>query len=169
MSDVRQVCFQAAESSGLRIAGEPNTIADRPSSERAPRILSMFHTLMGRVLAADITSGGKPISPTAFMRKLRPERYSDTRVRSAYQLEQDVFEYRLDTITSRNQTHDFELFCRKLCERTICPNFRPQTGPEGGGDSKVDSETLPVADEIKTLTYIGEANAEPSQAVRVSP
>jgi len=43
----------------------------------------MFHTLMGRVLAADITSGGKPISPTAFMRKLRPERYSDTRVRSA--------------------------------------------------------------------------------------
>jgi hypothetical protein len=93
------------------------------------------------------------------MRELRPEKYSDTRVRSAYQLEPDVFEYRLDTITSRNETHDFELFCRKLCERTICPNLRPQTGPEGGGDSKVDSETLPVADEIATLTYVGEANA----------
>jgi hypothetical protein len=93
------------------------------------------------------------------MRKLRPERYSDTRVRSAYQLERDVFEYRLETITSRNETSEFELFCRKLCERTICPNLRPQTGPEGGGDSKVDSETLPLADEIATLTYIGETNA----------
>ena len=84
------------------------------------------------------------------MRELRSEKYSDTRVRSAYQLEPDIFEYRLDTITSRNETHDFELFCRKLCERTICPNLRPQTGPEGGGDSKFDSETLPVADEIAT-------------------
>ncbi len=65
------------------------------------------------------------------MRELRSEKYSDTRVRSAYQLEPDIFEYRLDTITSRNETHDFELFCRKLCERTICPNLRPQTGPEG--------------------------------------
>jgi hypothetical protein len=110
-------------------------------------------------LETEIKSGGKRISPTAFMRELRPENYSDTRVRSAYQLEPDVFEYRLDTITSRNETHDFELFCRKLCERTICPNLRPQTGPEGGGDSKVDSETLPVADEIATLTYVGEANA----------
>jgi hypothetical protein len=107
-------------------------------------------TLLGRVLAAEIKLGGKRISPTAFMRELRSEKYSDTRVRSAYQLEPDIFEYRLDTITSRNETHDFELFCRKICERTICPNLRPQTGPEGGGDSKVDSETLPVADEIAT-------------------
>ena len=42
--------------------------------------------------------------------------------------------YHLETITARNQTRDFEIFCRKLCERIICPNLKPATGPEGGGD-----------------------------------
>jgi len=50
------------------------------------------------------------------------------------------------------------LFCRRLCERVICPNLRPQTGPEGGGDSKADSETYPVAEEI-AATFIGEPNS----------
>ena len=98
------------------------------------------------------------IAPSAFMRKLRPEYYSDTEEHASYVLDEATLSYHLDTITSRNQTHDFELFARKLCERTICPNLRPQTGPEGGGDSKADSETYPAADEI-TRTYIGEANS----------
>ena len=43
-----------------------------------------------------------------------------------------------DSITSRNQTHDFEIFCRKLCERTICPNLKPATtGPEEEGTAKL--------------------------------
>src|SRR5579872_1301249 len=100
---------------------------------------------------------GPPL-PSAFMRKLRPENYSDTKARSAYLLDRDVFDHRLETITNRNETHDFEIFCRKLCERTICPNLRPQTGPEGGGDSKVDTESLPQSEDIATLTYVGEAN-----------
>ncbi len=99
------------------------------------------------------------IYPSQFMRKLRPEYYSDTQETTAYLLDQNTFEYYLETITSRNQAHDFEIFCRKLCERTICPNLRPQTGPEGGGDGKADTETLPVSDEIFSLTYIGDANA----------
>ena len=76
------------------------------------------------------------------MRQLRPENYSDTTERTAYLLDAAVFDHHLDTITSRNQTHNFEIFCRKLCERAICRNLRPQTGPDGGGDSKADSETL---------------------------
>lgn len=105
--------------------------------------------------------GEKPlkVSPSEFMRQLRPELYSDTSDRTSYELEAVVLEYCLDTITARNETHEFELFCRKLCERTICPNLKPATGPEGGGDSKADSETVPVADELVTLTYVGEANA----------
>jgi hypothetical protein len=99
------------------------------------------------------------LSPSAFMRQLRPENYSDTLERTSYLLDAAVFEHRLDTITSRNQTHEFEIFCRKLCERAICPNLRSQTGPDGGGDSKADSETLPVSDEIMALTYVGEPNA----------
>lgn len=93
------------------------------------------------------------------MRSYRPEYYSDTQGAAAYRLDASALEQRLDTLTARNQTHDFEVFCRKLCERLICPNLKPATGPEGGGDSKADSETIAVADEISTLGYIGEANA----------
>lgn len=92
------------------------------------------------------------------MRELRPEYYSDTEDQVAYLLEAPTLEYQLESITQRNQTHEFEIFCRKLCERVICPNLRPQTGPEGGGDSKADTETYSVADEIAALTYVGEAN-----------
>ncbi len=73
------------------------------------------------------------LTPSAFMRQLRPENYSDTTERTAYLLDAAVFDHHLKTITSRNQTHDFEVFCRKLCERVICQNLRPQTGPDGGG------------------------------------
>jgi hypothetical protein len=98
------------------------------------------------------------VSPSKFMRELRPEYYSDTRERASYVLTPSTLEYHLDSITSRNETHEFEIFCRKLCEQTICPNLRPQTGPDGGGDSKADTETYPVADEISCLTYVGNPN-----------
>ncbi len=93
------------------------------------------------------------------MRQLRPEIYSDTVDRTTYQLDAPTLGYHLETITARNQTHDFEIFCPKLCERTICANLKPATGPEGGGDSKADTETIPIADEITGLTYVGDANA----------
>lgn len=96
------------------------------------------------------------ISPSQFMRDLRPECYSDTEDRIAYLLDSHTLEYHLDSITSRNQTHDFEIFCRKLCERTVCPNLRAHTGPDGGGDSKADTETYPVAEEVAALFYVGE-------------
>ncbi|MBN2797413.1 MAG: hypothetical protein JXR88_18535 [Clostridia bacterium] len=45
-----------------------------------------------------------------------------------------------------------------LAEKTICPNLLPQTGPTGGGDSKVDSETYPVSDDISSRWYFGVGN-----------
>jgi hypothetical protein len=45
-----------------------------------------------------------------------------------------------------------------LCERTVCPNLLPQTGPTGGGDSKVDAETYPVAEELSDAWYVGVAS-----------
>ena len=95
------------------------------------------------------------VIPSEFMRALRPEYYSDTKDRATYLLDTTLLEYKLESITSRNETNDFELFCRKLCERTICPNLRAHTGPDGGGDSKVDTETYPVADEIAAMFYVG--------------
>ena len=114
---------------------------------------------IGRKAAGKGNADQAKLLPSAFMRKLRPEYYSDSSGRIAYELDQSTFEYHLESLTHRNQMHDFEIFCRKLCERTICPNLRPATGPEGGGDSKADSETFAVADEIAQLTYVGEPNA----------
>jgi hypothetical protein len=93
------------------------------------------------------------------MRLARPELFSDSGGRSAYRLDRAVFDHHLETLTSRNQHQAFELFCRDLCGRLICPNLKPATGPEGGGDSKADTETISVAEEIKLLHYIGEPAA----------
>ena len=98
---------------------------------------------------------GRGALPSELMRRFRPECYSDSSDKVAYQLDRSQLEYQLESLTSRNETHDFELFCRKLCERTICPNLRPSTGPEGGGDSKADTETYAVAEELSQMFYVG--------------
>lgn len=93
------------------------------------------------------------------MRDLRPEIYSDSEGRTDYELDAAVFDHHLETLTRRNQTQDFETFCRKLCERAICPNLRAQTGPDGGGDSKADGESFAVADELTDVFFEGEPNS----------
>lgn len=92
-------------------------------------------------------------SPSELMRVRRPERYSDSERVDAYRLSESELRNHLDTLTDRNQHKDFENFCRKLCERELAPNLRPQTGPEGGGDGKVDTETYPVALDIAERWY----------------
>lgn len=98
------------------------------------------------------------LKPSEFMRQLRPEYYSDTEDQVAYRLDGPTLDHHLETISARNETHEFELFARKLCERTIAPNLRPHTGPDGGGDSKVDTETFPVSEEILRF-YVGDTTA----------
>ncbi|MFY9328424.1 MAG: hypothetical protein WAO76_10460, partial [Georgfuchsia sp.] len=90
------------------------------------------------------------------MRARHPDLFSDTMVVAQPKIPKAVFEYHLETLTSRKQEYEFEHFCRKLAEREICPNLRVQTGPTGGGDSKVDSETYPVAAEISERWWFGE-------------
>ncbi|MBE2228731.1 MAG: hypothetical protein IAE93_15355 [Ignavibacteria bacterium] len=101
----------------------------------------------------DFKKEGKIPSPSEFMRARRPHLFSDSRTQQQSILPQPIFEYYLETITNRKQEVDFEYFCRKLTEKEICPNLLPQTGPTGGGDSKVDSETYPVSDEIAMCWY----------------
>src|SRR5712692_935877 len=93
--------------------------------------------------------------PSEFMRARRPYLFSDTEVAQQAQLDRTTFEYHLKTLTNRKQELDFEHFARKLAEKEICPNLLPQTGPTGGGDSKVDSETYPVADDLSLAWYVG--------------
>jgi len=93
------------------------------------------------------------------MRSRRPYLYSDSSSTDAYSLSRSEFSHFLDSLTQRNEHKDFEIFCRHLCERILCPNLRTQTGPEGGGDGKVDTETYAVSSEISDRWFSGEANA----------
>ena len=102
-------------------------------------------------------SGG-PYSPSQFMRARRPELFSDSKVRAEPQLNKDALDYHLSILTSKKQEIDFEHFCRRIAEQEICPNLVAQTGPIGGGDSKVDSETYPVSERISTRWYQGFPN-----------
>ena len=102
-------------------------------------------------------------TPNNFMRARHPDLFSDTKLVTTFELPKEVFEYHLDSLTSRKQENDFEYFCRRLAEKEICPNLLPQTGPLGGGDSQVDAENYPVADKISLRWYVGigrEADSE---------
>lgn len=99
----------------------------------------------------------KPVlSPRDLMRARHPNLFSDSIVESRPALARPVFDHYLDTLTARKEEYQFEHFCRLIAEKEICPNLRIQTGPTGGGDSKVDSETYPVAKEISERWWVGD-------------
>ncbi|MDB5902755.1 MAG: hypothetical protein JWM26_1633, partial [Betaproteobacteria bacterium] len=98
-------------------------------------------------------------SPREFLKQRRPERFSDSVGLDAPLLDRSLLEYHLSTITSRNQEQRFEEFARRLLQKTVCPNLLPHTGPTGGGDSKVDTETYPVAAEVSAQWYMAQPNA----------
>ncbi|MGA3285517.1 MAG: hypothetical protein ABSD57_13805, partial [Verrucomicrobiota bacterium] len=97
----------------------------------------------------------KDFSPHEFLKARRPEKFSDSVVEQRPSLDRSVLEYHLSTLTSRSQEIDFEHFARRLVEKEICPNLLPHTGPTGGGDSKVDAETYPVADALSLAWFTG--------------
>jgi hypothetical protein len=90
-----------------------------------------------------------------FLRARRPERFSDSGLVTQQVLDRNLLEYHLSTLTNRSQETDFQNFARRLAEKEVCPNLLPQTGPTGGGDSKVDTETYPVADDLAVTWYVG--------------
>jgi hypothetical protein len=90
-----------------------------------------------------------------FMRARRPQLYSDTLHVEVGEMDRRQFEFHLQSLTSRKEETAFENFARVLAEKELCPNLIPQTGPTGGGDSKVDTENYPVAPAIATLWYEG--------------
>lgn len=95
-------------------------------------------------------------SPRELMKARHPDLFSDSVVQSGPVLARPVFDHHLDTLTARKEEYQFEHFCRQIAEKEICPNLRIQTGPTGGGDSKVDSENYPVAKEISDRWWCGE-------------
>lgn len=92
-------------------------------------------------------------------KKMHPEQFSDSKTVKKGKLEREMLDFYLETLTSRSMDKQFEELCRAIAEVEICPNLLPQTGPTGGGDSKVDSETYPVAEELSEMWYCGVASS----------
>ena len=95
----------------------------------------------------------KEFSPRSIMKARRPHLFSDTSQDSEPILTEEYLQFLLKNLTSRKQEQVFEEFCRALAQVEICPNLRPQTGPTGGGDSKTDSSTYPVAPALALRSY----------------
>ena len=96
------------------------------------------------------------LSPRDFMRARRPELYSDSSMERQPMVDVAFLHFALEQVTERKEEVAFEHFCRRLAEKEICPNLITQTGPTGGGDSKVDTETYPVAEGIAERWYVGD-------------
>lgn len=105
-------------------------------------------------MEAEIASTSS-LSPRAFLKARRPERFSDSITKEVGKLDRSVLEFQLSTLNRRNMELVFEDFAKKLCEKVICPNLLEQTGPVAGGDGKVDTQTFPVSEQSKVLWYIG--------------
>lgn len=98
-------------------------------------------------------------SPSEIMRGMHPDLFSDTTRSAKIQISRAALELQIDTLTSQNKEKEFEHFARQIAQRLICPRLRPQTGPTGGGDAKVDSESLIVAPEVAERWWVGEPAA----------
>ena len=96
--------------------------------------------------------------PSEYYRTRHPDLFSDTTIETGPLLGKDFFEWHLATLTQRKHEIVFEDFCRRLAELEICPNLKPQTGPTGGGDSKTDASTYPVAPVLAERCYWGSPN-----------
>src|SRR3990167_3084332 len=99
-------------------------------------------------------------NPKDFLRARRPEQFSDSVKLHESAIDRSMLEYHFESLNNRSQELQFETFVRKLCEREICPNLVPQTGPTAGGDGKTDTETYPVANQIAFFWGLNDAPAE---------
>lgn len=96
-------------------------------------------------------------NPKDFLRARRPEQFSDSVKLHESAIDRSMLEYHFESLNNRSQELEFETFVRKLCEREICPNLVPQTGPTAGGDGKTDTETYPVANQIAFFWGLNDA------------
>lgn len=101
-----------------------------------------------------------PTMPSSYMRRTRPQLFSDSVPEPDIELSRDVLSYHLESLTSQKQEAAFEGFAHRLCEKFITPHLRPQTGPTGGGDGKTDAESYPVSTEAGLRWFAPESPRE---------
>lgn len=97
---------------------------------------------------------------SSYYRSLRPEKFSDTVEKYEIPLTKELFEQQMQLLSTKKMQSAFENFVIAVAKRKITPNIKPQTGPDGGGDGKVDAETYPVSDDISDKWYSSEDTAK---------
>lgn len=95
----------------------------------------------------------------AYYRELRPYYFSDTKVVYEVPLTEELFDVQMDLLSTKKRHSEFERFVIAVASRLLTPNIKPQTGPDGGGDGKVDAETYEVSDDISDKWYSEEQSA----------
>lgn len=145
---------QRTSSSGAgRGASKAGRSRERASSAREP-----VGAATGKAVPATAQAAAdelKGMTPRDFLKARRPHLFSDSEPVVETELPKKIFEYHLDTITSRKEEVEFENFCRRVAQREICPNLRPQTGPTGGGDSKSDSTSYEIDPALAQRVFWG--------------
>ncbi len=96
----------------------------------------------------------------SYYRKKRPEKFSDTVENYEIPLTKELFEMQMERLSTKKMQGAFENFIVSVVKRQITPNIKPQTGPDGGGDGKVDAETYQVSDDIADKWYSCEDTAK---------
>lgn len=93
-------------------------------------------------------------TPYEFYRTIRPEYFSDSH--KEYKLSREMFGYELSKLSTDMKQDEFERFACRVIGRIVTPNIIPPTGPNGGGDGKVDFETYVVDDHVSSKWYVAE-------------
>lgn len=96
----------------------------------------------------------------SYYREKRPEKFSDTVETYDIPLTKELFEQQMNFLSTQKKQSAFENFIVAVAQRKITPNIKPQTGPDGGGDGKVDAETYQVSDDISDKWYSSENTAK---------
>jgi len=76
---------------------------------------------------------GAAVSPSQFMRQIRPELYSDSTSRTNHRLNAEVLSHHLETVTVCNQTHEFELFKDRNSKATFRAVYAADSCRQGSG------------------------------------
>ncbi len=94
----------------------------------------------------------------SYYRDLHPDQFSDSTYHFESVLTPELFDFQISRLSTDQKQDLFETFCRRLIIKLLTPNLRPQTGPTGGGDGKVDAETYEVSEDTCSKWFVASGN-----------
>lgn len=94
----------------------------------------------------------------SYYRELHPDQFSDSTYHFESVLTPELFDFQISRLSTDQKQDLFENFCRRLIIKLLTPNIRPQTGPTGGGDGKVDAETYEVSEDTCSKWFVASGN-----------